>query len=86
MLAHHQGRLFNVAQLARNLGVDAKTAHRYIDLLCGLLLVRKWVVFPGTEALPLGNGIQAVPLADWCRKLTPQSGQSGHVPPSCAPV
>ena len=75
-----------MAQLARNLGVDAKTAHRYIDLLCGLLLVRKWVAFPGTKAFPLGNGIQAVPLADMCWELTPQSGQSGHVPPTWAPV
>jgi predicted AAA+ superfamily ATPase len=41
MLAHHQGGLLNVAQLARNLGVDAKTAHSYIDLLCDLLLVRR---------------------------------------------
>lgn len=41
MLAHHQGGLLNVAQLARNLGVDAKTAHGYIDLLCDLLLVRR---------------------------------------------
>jgi predicted AAA+ superfamily ATPase len=30
-----------VAQLARNLGVDAKTAHAYLDLLCALLLVRR---------------------------------------------
>lgn len=41
MLAHHQGGLLNVAQLARNLGVDAKTAQSYIDLLCALLLVRR---------------------------------------------
>jgi predicted AAA+ superfamily ATPase len=41
MLAHQQGGLLNVAQLARNLGVDAKTAHAYIDLLCDLLLVRR---------------------------------------------
>lgn len=41
MLAHHQGGLLNVAQLARNLGVDAKTAQGYIDLLCDLLLVRR---------------------------------------------
>ncbi|QHI99192.1 DUF4143 domain-containing protein [Xylophilus rhododendri] len=41
MLAHLQGSLLNVAQLARNLGVDAKTAERYIDLLCDLLLVRR---------------------------------------------
>jgi len=41
MLAHHQGALLNVAQLARNLGVDAKTAAGYIDLLVDLLLVRR---------------------------------------------
>jgi len=41
MLAHLQGCLLNVAQLARNLGLDAKTAHSYIDLLCALLLVRR---------------------------------------------
>lgn len=41
MLAHNQAGLLNVAQLARNLGVDAKTAHSYIDLLCDLLLVRR---------------------------------------------
>ena len=41
MLAHHQGGVLNVAQLARNLGVDAKTAAGYIDLLADLLLVRR---------------------------------------------
>jgi predicted AAA+ superfamily ATPase len=41
MLAHHQGGLLNVAQLARNLGVETKTAGGYIDLLCDLLLVRR---------------------------------------------
>ena len=41
MLCHHQGQLLNVAQLARNLGVDGKTAAGYIDLLVDLLLVRR---------------------------------------------
>jgi len=41
MLAHHQGGMLNVAQLARNLGADVKTAQSYIDLLCDLLLVRR---------------------------------------------
>lgn len=41
MLAHHQGGLLNVAQFARNLGVDAKTAAAYLDLLADLLLVRR---------------------------------------------
>jgi len=41
MLAHLQGGLLNVAQLARNLGVDVKTAAGYLDLLVDLLLVRR---------------------------------------------
>lgn len=41
MLAHSQGGLLNVAQLARNLGVDPKTAGGYLDLLVDLLLVRR---------------------------------------------
>jgi len=41
MLAHHQGQTPNVAQLARSLGVDGKTAARYVDLLVDLLLVRR---------------------------------------------
>lgn len=41
MLAHNQGGLLNTAQLARNLGVDAKTAAAYLDLLVDLLLVRR---------------------------------------------
>ncbi len=41
MLAHGQGGLLNIAQLARSLGVDAKTAASYIDLLVDLLLVRR---------------------------------------------
>jgi uncharacterized protein len=41
MLAHHQATLLNVAQLARNLSVDTKTANSYINILCDLLLVRR---------------------------------------------
>ncbi len=41
MLAHNQATLLNVAQLARNLGVDTKTANSYINILCDLLLVRR---------------------------------------------
>jgi uncharacterized protein len=41
MLAHHQGGLLNMAQLARNLGVDVRTVHSYVDLLCDLLLLRR---------------------------------------------
>lgn len=41
MLAHHQGGLLNVAQFARNLGVDGKTAAAYLDLLVDMLIVRR---------------------------------------------
>jgi predicted AAA+ superfamily ATPase len=41
MLAHRQGSLLNAADLARSLGVDAKTVARYLDLLVDLLLVRR---------------------------------------------
>ena len=41
MLAHLQGGTLNVAQIARGLGVDGKTAARYLDLLVDLLLVRR---------------------------------------------
>lgn len=41
MLAHHQGGLPNVAQLARNVGMDGRTAAGYIDLLADLMLVRR---------------------------------------------
>jgi len=41
MLAHRQGASLNVAELARGLDVDVKTAHRYVDLLVDLLLARR---------------------------------------------
>lgn len=41
MLAHRQGAMLNTAELARNIGVDSKTAARYLDLLVDLLLVRR---------------------------------------------
>jgi predicted AAA+ superfamily ATPase len=41
MLAHLQGGQLNVADLARSLGVDVRTASRYLDLLVDLLLVRR---------------------------------------------
>ena len=40
MLAHHQGGVLNVSQLAKNLMVDTKTVNRYLDLLVDLFLVR----------------------------------------------
>ena len=41
MLAHLQGGLVNVAQLARNIGIEPKTAAQYLDLMVDLLLVRR---------------------------------------------
>lgn len=41
MLAHHQSGLHNAAELARSLGVDAKTVASYLDLMVDLLLVRR---------------------------------------------
>jgi predicted AAA+ superfamily ATPase len=41
MLAYQQGELLNTAQLARNLGIDVKTASGYLDLLVDLMLVRR---------------------------------------------
>jgi len=41
MLAHLQGGLLNVADLSRGLGLDVRTAGRYLDLLVDLLLVRR---------------------------------------------
>ena len=41
MLAHHQGQLLNASSLASSLSISAPTVSSYIDLLCGLLLVRR---------------------------------------------
>ncbi len=41
MLAHQQGGLLNVAQLARGLGLTGVTVGHYLDLLVDLLLVRR---------------------------------------------
>lgn len=41
MLAHRQGAPLNLAELARNLGVDARTVAHYVDLLVDLLLARR---------------------------------------------
>ena len=40
MLAHQQGATSNLSKLAGSLGIDGKTARRYLDLLEGLYLVR----------------------------------------------
>ena len=41
MLAHQQGAMVNVADLARNIEVSVTTANRYLDLMVDLLLVRR---------------------------------------------
>jgi uncharacterized protein len=41
MLAHLQGTTVNLAQLARNLLIDTRTANNYLDLLVDLMLVRR---------------------------------------------
>ena len=41
MLAHLQGGLFDVSQLAKGLLIDAKTVHRYLVMLGDLMLLRK---------------------------------------------
>lgn len=40
MLAHQQGGTINLSRMAGSLGIDGKTARRYLDLLEGLYLVR----------------------------------------------
>ncbi len=49
MLAHHQGRLHNAAELARSIGVDGKTIATWLDLLVDLLLVRRLEPWRGTN-------------------------------------
>jgi hypothetical protein len=41
MLARRQGGPYNAAELARNLGLDTRTANRYVDLLVELFLLRR---------------------------------------------
>ncbi len=41
MLAHWQGSLLDVSQMAKGVMIDAKSVHRYLDMLGDLMLVRK---------------------------------------------
>ena len=41
MLAHQQGGLLDVSMLGKNLMLDAKTVHRYLDLFVDLMLLRR---------------------------------------------
>ncbi len=47
MLAHQQGSLLNLSQIAGSLGVSGKTAASYLDLMVDLLLVRRLPPFVG---------------------------------------
>jgi len=41
MLAHYHGQLWNGAELARAFGVSNPTVRRYLDVLCGALVMRQ---------------------------------------------
>ena len=41
MTAHYHGQKWNAAELARSLGTSEPTARKYLDLLCGMFLVRQ---------------------------------------------
>lgn len=41
MLAHRQMTTINISEIASSLGIDGKTANKYLDLMVDLLLVRK---------------------------------------------
>ncbi|MBK5298806.1 MAG: ATP-binding protein [Vicinamibacteria bacterium] len=41
MLAHFHAQIWNAAEPARSLGVAETTARRYLDLLCGVFMVRQ---------------------------------------------
>ena len=45
MLAHHQGGLLNISELARALESSAQSVTRYVDLLADLLLLRRLLPF-----------------------------------------
>lgn len=47
MLAHAQGGLLNLSQLAASLAISGQTVARYIDLLCDLMLVRRLPAWHG---------------------------------------
>jgi predicted AAA+ superfamily ATPase len=47
MLAHKQGEMLDVTQLAGALGIKGQTVMRYIDLFCDLMLVRRLSAYSG---------------------------------------
>jgi predicted AAA+ superfamily ATPase len=47
MLAHLQGSLLNYSQLATALAISGQLVHRYVDILCDLMLVRRLAAWHG---------------------------------------
>jgi predicted AAA+ superfamily ATPase len=41
MVAHYHGQIWNAAELARALAVNESTVRRYLDLMCGVFMVRQ---------------------------------------------
>ncbi|MCH8935249.1 MAG: hypothetical protein IIB90_05955 [Gemmatimonadetes bacterium] len=62
----------NAARLASGLGVSGQTVSWYLDLLVDLLEIRESIViYPGQEAIPLGEGTVAMGLhgaLEWIRE------------------
>lgn len=47
MLAHLQGSLLNYSQLATALAISGQLVHRYVDILCDLMLIRRLAAWHG---------------------------------------
>ena len=47
MLAHLQGSLLNYSQLATSLAISGQLVHRYVDILCDLMLLRRLAAWHG---------------------------------------
>lgn len=47
MLAHLQGNLLNYSQLATALAISGQLVHRYVDILCDLMLLRRLAAWHG---------------------------------------
>ncbi|MFZ4710862.1 MAG: ATP-binding protein [Zwartia sp.] len=47
MLAHLQGSLLNYSQLATALAISGQLVHRYVDILCDLMLLRRLAAWHG---------------------------------------
>ena len=60
MLAHQQGAAVNLSKLAGSLGIDGKTARRYLGLLEGLYLVRSLPTMDAQCRETIGEGCQGL--------------------------